>query len=75
MSTKQTKETNVVSVEVMQRNDEVTLSTSLGGVISVQSNQRVMAIGLVVAEALKNACSRASLRSAKFDAKIEITMY
>lgn len=75
MSSEVKKETNVVSVEVMQRSDLVKLSTSLGGVITVQTNQLEMAIGMVVAETLEKACGRATLRTLKFDAKLELTMY
>lgn len=75
MSSKVKKETNVVSVEVMQRSDKVTLSTSRGGVITVQANQLELAIGMVVAETLGKECWRASLRTLKFDAKLELTMY
>lgn len=75
MSTIQTKKTMALSAEIMERQGEVTIAANNGVVVHVESNDLIVALGVVFAANMASAHSFWSKEVKSFDIKMEIKAY
>lgn len=75
MSTKQRIKEKAISVELMAREDKVTLASSNGVVISVQSNDVKVALGTIIAANMAACYDFWQYTELKFDVKLEVSIY
>ena len=75
MCTKQRIKEKAISVELMHRDGKVTLASSNGVVISVESNDVEVALGTILAANMAACYDLWHYTELKFDIKLEVNIY